>query len=97
MASTVFAAPRSINVYVDDFRQGNLNIRWDSVVGEAVKYIPLPVSSDLTKTMILNQTTNRTVIPNLLNDIVYDFDIIVYNGLDATGAEIARGFCIFPE
>ncbi|NMB98260.1 MAG: ferrous iron transporter A, partial [Clostridiaceae bacterium] len=99
MASTVFAAPRSINVYVDDFRQGNLNIRWDSVVGgSSVKityHSPVSSNPDKKETMILNQTTNRTVIPNLLNDIVYDFDIIVYNGLDATGAEIARGFLYF--
>jgi len=99
IASIVFAAPRSINVYVDDFKQGNLNIRWDSVAGGSSVKITYhsPVSSkpDKKETIILNQTTNKAEITNLLNDIVYDFDITIYNGADASGAEIARGFLYY--
>jgi hypothetical protein len=99
VASTVFAAPRSINVYVDDFKQGNLKIHWDAVAGaESVKisyHSPVSSNPDNKETIILNQTTNSAEIPKLLNDIVYDLDITVYNDIDARGTEIGRGFLYF--
>lgn len=98
-AATVFAAPRSINVYVDDFSQGKLTLRWNAVAGgNSVKityHSPISSNPYSKETIILNQTTNKADIPNLLNDIVYDFDIIVYSDINANGMELARGFLYF--
>ena len=99
LINTVFAAPRRINVYVEDFKEHKLSIRWDAAEeAKSVKisyHSPVSLSPDKQETLILNQLTNKAEVSNLLNDVVYDFDIKIYNETDGNGTEIGRGFLYF--
>lgn len=94
--SRVYAASFPINVYVEEYSDGNLDIRWDALTGAKSAKIsyhsPESSNPDKLETIILNEPVNKVEIKGLLNDVIYDIDVSIFNN---SGAEIGRGLLHF--
>ncbi|NSW90188.1 MAG: S-layer homology domain-containing protein [Firmicutes bacterium] len=92
----IFAASMSINIYVENYKDGTLNIKWDALPqAETVRisyHSPLSLNPDKLETFVLPHVSNEAEITGLINDVIYDIDLIVYNNM---GIEIGRGFLYF--
>jgi len=92
----IFAAPMPIKIYVENYKDGTLNIKWDALPqAETVRisyHSPLSLNPDKLETFVLPHVSNEAEITGLINDVIYDIDLIVYNNM---GIEIGRGFLYF--
>jgi len=91
----VFAASIPINVYVDDFSDGDLKIRWDSVMGAKSFRISYHTPEGLSQSISSNDSVNTYTITGLESDFIYDIRVELFNNLDATGSVIAEGLLFF--
>lgn len=96
LPARVFAASMPINIYVEDYSDGTLNIRWDAVpqtdTARIFYHSPLSTEPDKLETLEILQAGNEAEITGLINDVIYDIDVRIYNSM---GLEIARGLLYF--
>lgn len=91
----VFAAAAPINVYVEDFLNGNLKIRWDNVGGAKSFCITYHTRQGVLQSMSSNESVNTYTIAGLENDYIYDIRVEVFNNPDNLGSKIGEGLLFF--
>ena len=74
----VFAASIPINVYVDDFSDGDLKIRWDSVMGAKSFRISYHTPEGLSQSISSNDSVNTYTITGLESDFIYDIRVELF-------------------
>ncbi|RXE59375.1 ferrous iron transporter A [Acetivibrio mesophilus] len=91
----VFAAPVPINVYVEDFSNGDLKIRWDNIA--SAKSFRISYHTPLGGVDIIesNDSVNTYTITGLESDFIYDIRVELFNSPDTTGSVIAEGLLFF--
>ncbi|HOM02824.1 MAG TPA: S-layer homology domain-containing protein [Acetivibrio sp.] len=88
----VFAAPIPINIYVDDFSNGDLNIRWDNVAGTKSFRISYHMPDGGSQTIEINDSVNKYTITGLDSDFIYDIRVELLNN---SASVIAEGLLFF--
>ncbi|HEY9060895.1 MAG TPA: ferrous iron transporter A [Pseudobacteroides sp.] len=93
---TAFAAPTFyLTAYA--FESGQLTLRWPALAGtQSVRVVFHRPTEPVTVTEIRkDQITNTIDIPGLLDNIVYDIKIELYNNIGCTGSIVGSGLLYF--
>lgn len=92
---SVFAATVAVNIYVDDFSNGDLKIRWDNVSGAKSFRISYHTPAGVEETIESNDSVNTYTITGLENDFIYDIRVELFNNPDTLGSVIGEGLLFF--
>ena len=96
---TVNAATIPVNIHVDEYASGTLDIHWDAIseVQSAVITYHLPDDTDnaVETVLELNQTTNEASISGLKTDYIYDIRLELYSQIDGEGELLGEGLLYY--
>jgi hypothetical protein len=94
-STTVYAAVIPVQMYVSDFKDGVLDLRWDkpgTVKSYRLTYHD-PVAGVVTVSS--NENLDTTSIQGLQNDIIYDLFLELFSAENQGGAKVAEGILLF--
>jgi hypothetical protein len=89
----VFAAD-PVNIKVESYSNGTLNISWDTVPG-AKSYEVTYHDLDNVPEPITGGSENKCTISGLKNDFIYDIRVKIYNGENKSGSLIGEGLMYY--
>lgn len=77
----VWAASSPVKIYVDSYKDGKLNIRWDKVSGANSYAISYHTPDNKVQIKAVNSQDNTYQITDLQDDYIYDFKINIYSSI----------------